>query len=202
VAREWVEVNLGLPSGEPPHPQLLLTEVVDPLVHGALAERIALWFYFWESQPEPQLRLRLRWRNPEAAEANGLDLAAHLDNACGEGKIPGWYEGSHGQRNQHYGGEAANYGGEMWELIARDWHTGSELALAMTKHQLAGDLTKSIDWLWARRVHLFSNQLLRDEVLLCLRQARGYLSLREATEPDRRMMEAIDSYLADPAGGG
>jgi predicted component of type VI protein secretion system len=119
-----------------------------------------------------------------------------------EGTIPGWYEGSHGQRDRHYGGEAAAYGEEVWELVARDWHAGSELALAITRHQLADDLTKPIDWLWARRVHLFSNQLLRDEVLLCLRQARGYLSLREATAPDRRMMEAIDSYLEDPVRGG
>ena len=202
MAKEWVEVNLALPSWEPPHPQLLLTAVVDSLVHGELAERIALWFYFWESQPESQLRLRIRWRDPEAGEPNDLDLAAHLDIARDEGKVTDWYEGSHGRRDQHYGGEAGNYGDEVWECIARDWHVGSELALAMTKHQLAGDLTKAAEWQWARRVHLFSNQLLLDEVILCLRQARGYLDLREATEANQRIMEAIESYFEDLRGGG
>ena len=188
--------------GEPPRPQLLLTEVVDPLVHGELAERIALWFYFWESQPESQLRLRIRWRDPEVGESSDLDLAAHLDIARDEGKLADWYEGSHGRRDEHYGGEAGNYGNELWECIARDWHAGSELALAMTKHRLAGNLTKSIEWQWARRVHLFSNQLLLDEVILCLRQARAYLTLREATEPNQRIVGAIESYFEELGGGG
>jgi hypothetical protein len=42
---------------------------------------------------------------------------------------------------------------------------------------------------------LFSNQLLLDEVPLCLRQARGYLAHRDANPSNTRVMHAIEEYL-------
>lgn len=51
VPAEWVEVNIESPPlGER---ERLLLEVVDPLIHQTLADRIDAWHYFWE----PALRL-------------------------------------------------------------------------------------------------------------------------------------------------
>jgi hypothetical protein len=55
---------------------------------------------------------------------------------------------------------------------------GSELALAIVKLDSEGRLSESRDFHWNRCVHLFSNQLLLDEIGLCLRQAYGYINAR------------------------
>ena len=188
---EWIEVNL-VPVGEPN--RALLLEVVDPIVHELLAEEIETWFYFWE----PELRLRLRWRDAGRASDNRAALARSLDSARADGKIEDWYEGSHGTRGETYTGEADFYGPEVWELVASDWMSGSELALAIARADSEGRLTKPPSFHWQRRVHLFSNQLLLDEVPLCLYQARGYLRMRGATGPsERKLMRSIDRFLAE-----
>jgi Lantibiotic biosynthesis dehydratase C-term len=181
---EWIEVNI-VPEGGP-NAQLLL-DVVDPLVHEHLAEEIDLWFYFWE----PELRLRLRWRDPQRADENREALARLLDARELE-----WYEGNHGARGETYRGEADFYGEEVWELTARDWMGGSELALAILRADSRAGLTQPPSFHWARRVHLFSNQLLLDEVPLCLHQARGYLRMRGAGDArSKEVLRAIDRFL-------
>ena len=188
--RQWIEVNVE-PVGEA-RPTLLL-DVVDPLVHEQLADDIDIWFYFWE----PELRLRLRWRDQTRADANGAALARILDSAKEDGKLVAWYEGNHGNRGETYHGEADFYGAEVWELVARDWMSGSELALAIQRADAEGALTKPTSFHWGRRVHLFSNQLLLDEVPLCLNQARGYLRMRDANDRHaKNVMRAIERFLA------
>ena len=187
---EWIEVNIE-PVGEAR--TTLLLDVVEPLVHEQLADEIETWFYFWE----PELRLRLRWRDPQREDENRAALARILDAARADGKLVEWYEGNHGSRDGPYEGEADFYGAEVWELVARDWMSGSELALAIQRADAGGALTKPPSFHWARRVHLFSNQLLLDEVPLCLVQARGYLRMRGATDrAAKRVMSAIERFLA------
>ena len=186
----WIEVNIE-PVGEAR--RTLLLDVVDPLVHEQLASEIDTWFYFWE----PALRLRLRWRDPARADDNRAALARVFDTAKADGKLVDWYEGNHGNRGETYGGEADFYGAEVWELVARDWMSASELAIAIQRADADGALTKPPLFHWQRRVHLFSNQLLVDEVPLCLHQARGYLRMRGANDRQaKNVMRAIDRFLA------
>jgi hypothetical protein len=187
---EWIEVNI-VPAGEARRE--LLLEVVDPLVHEQLAAAIDTWFYFWE----PELRLRLRWRHPRRAGENRAELGQILDSARAAGKFEDWYEGNHGNPGDTYQGEPDFYGAEVWELVARDWMNGSELALAIQRADADGALTKPPSFHWGRRVHLFSNQLLLDEVPLCLHQARGYLRMRGAKDRhSKKVMRAIERFLA------
>jgi Lantibiotic biosynthesis dehydratase C-term len=185
----WIEVNLVAPAEARTR---LLLEVVDPLVHDDLSGHVKTWFYFWE----PELRLRVRWLDPELADSNRATLSRFLDAARTDGKLNEWYEGNHGKRGETYRGEADFYGDEVWELVAQDWMSGSELALAIVRLDARGALTRPPSFHWQRRVHLFSNQLLLNEIALCLRQAHGYLRMRRAN--DRRtskIMGAIERYL-------
>jgi hypothetical protein len=190
VQQEWIEVNIVPASWE--QPERLLLQVVDPLIHTHLNGRIETWFYFWE----PECRLRLRWGEPERADSNRSDLSELLNAAEREGKLANWYEGSHGETGKTYQGEADFYGDEVWELASKDWMSGSELALALVKFDSENHLTRPRELHWERRVHLFSNQLLLDEVPLCLRQAHGYLSQRDIKDPQiARIMRAIEEYF-------
>jgi hypothetical protein len=187
---EWIEVNLVAAAAIQP-PQVLL-RIVDPLVHEQLTDRIDTWFYFWE----PELRLRIRWREPHSADANRRELTERLDEACRAGTLKEWFEGSHGRHGGTYRGEAELYGEEVWELVARDWMNASELALALARFESEGRLTQPRSFHWSRRVHLFSNQLLVDEIALCLAQARSYLrSTGVKSSRDRAIVDAIESYL-------
>jgi hypothetical protein len=188
TAPEWIEVNIPARADERTR---LLLELVDPLVQEHFAGRVKTWFYFWE----PELRLRIRWADPEQANSARAELTGFLDRAKADGKLEDWYEGNHGARGEVYGGEADLYGGEIWELTANDWMSGSELALAIVRSEAEGVLTQPRDFHWRRRVHLFSNQLWVDEIALCLRQAHGYLG-RNLSDP--RVVEirtAIEKYL-------
>jgi lantibiotic biosynthesis dehydratase-like protein len=183
----WTEVNI-VPA-DPGRPERLLLGVVDPLVHGHLRERLDVWFYFWE----PELRLRFRWRADADCDAAVADLGRALDRAVEQGEAAEWYEGAHGRRGETYAGEAEFYGAELWELTSRDWMAGSELALAIVRLEAAGRLEKPRDFHWRRRVHLFSNQLLRDEIGLCLEQAAGYIRLWHRGDPRfAETLRAID----------
>jgi Lantibiotic biosynthesis dehydratase C-term len=187
---EWIEVNI-VPVF-PEQLERLLLDVVDPLIHVHFSGRIATWFYFWE----PACRLRMRWREPERADSNRSDLALFLNAAEREGKLAEWYEGNHGEKGKTYQGEADFYGDEVWELTAKDWMSGSELALALVKLDTENRLTRPLELHWGRRVHLFSNQLLLDEVPLCLRHAHAYLA-HGGTDPQiTPLIRAIEEYLA------
>jgi Lantibiotic biosynthesis dehydratase C-term len=185
MSREWVEANV-YPSS-PEQRERLLLDVIDPLIHEKLAGRIDTWFYFWESTPPPShLRLRIRWQRLEHADQDPAELFAFLDAARNQGRLEGWYEGSHGEKGKTYEGEAERYGPEMWDITCRDWMSGSELALAMLKLGSENRLTEPLKFHWERRVHLFSNQLgfgYADEISMCLRQARGYLALGNTNDP-------------------
>ena len=186
---EWIEVNIPAPADERAR---LLLELVDPLVHEQLASRIKTWFYFWE----PDLRLRIRWADPEQADSARTELAGFLDQAKADDKLEDWYEGSHGVSGEVYRGEAELYGTEVWELTANDWMGGSELALAIVRFEAEGVLKEPKVFHWARRVHLFSNQLWLDEIALCLRQAHGYLGMADPKDPSVvEIRGAIEKYL-------
>jgi hypothetical protein len=191
MQQEWVEVNIAPSPREPP--ERLLIDVVDPLDHDRLDGRVETWFYFWE----PELRLRIRWQQPTRAAECRDELVAFLDAAERDGMFASWYEGAHGEKGGTYRGEADLYGEEVWERTAKDWMGGSELALALVKLDTEHRLTRPRSFHWERRVHLFSNQLLLDEVPLCLRQAHGYLAMRNAGDPRViELMGAIERYLA------
>ena len=187
--RQWTEVTIVPAFWD--HLERLLFEVVDPLVHTHLDGRIETWFYFWE----PECRLRVGWREPDNADAG--ELSDFLNAMQREGKLAEWYESSHGEKGKTYQGEADFYGEEVWELTAKDWMSGSELALALLKFDAEDRLSKPLELHWGRRVHLFSNQLLRDEVPLCLRQARGYLAHRDASPQNTRVIHALDEYFSE-----
>lgn len=196
MPQEWVEVNI-VPSSRD-QPERLLLDVIDPLIHDKLSERLETWFYFWE----PELRLRIRWQRSTQAEENRDDLIAFLDAAQREGKLASWYEASHGEKGKTYQGEADFYGEEVWEITSKDWMGGSELALALVKLDSENRLTKPRPLHWQRRVHLFSNQLRLDEVPLCLRQARGYLAMRDTDDPQiASIMDAIEQYFGEQPQG-
>jgi hypothetical protein len=189
----WTEVNL-VPVEMMDH--ALLVEVVDPLVHGALADEIATWFYLWE----PELRLRIRWREPARSPEHRRTLAAELDRLRETGLFTDWYEGAHGAQGETYVGEADHYGEEIWPLVQRDWMNGSELALATIKLERAGLLTRSREYHWKRHVHLFTNQLhgtWEAEIELCLAQALGYSRLRAAPpEPESaKLIAELNDFL-------
>ena len=138
---------------------------------------------------------RLEYRGYDSAGVAVVD--GGLEVVKREGKLAEWYESSHGERGETYQGEADFYGQEVWELTAKDWMSGSELALALLKFDAEDRLSKPLELHWGRRVHLFSNQLLLDEVPLCLRQARGYLAHRDASPRNTRVMHALDEYFTE-----
>ena len=107
VAVRWTEVNV-VPA-DPGRPGSLLN-VVDPIVHEQLRDRIDVWFYFWE--PEVRLRLRYAARNADA-DAAVVKRPGTLDRAVQAGQVGDSYEGAHGQRGATYTGEAAYYGDEL-----------------------------------------------------------------------------------------
>ena len=189
----WTEVNL-VPVRTMDHG--LLVDHVDPLVHEELGEAIETWFFLWE----PELRLRFRWREPARAAEHRNALAAVLDGWKADGHVQDWYEGAHGARGDTYTGEADHYGAEVWPLIQRDWMNGSELALALIKHERAGRLTRPRDYHWKRHVHLFTNQVvgtIETEIELCLQQALGYSRLlgTRPTPEAQKLIAELDEFL-------
>ena len=73
--------------------------------------------------------------------------------------------------------------------------SASELALAIVRLDAEGALTRPEEFHWARRVHLFSNQLWLDEIELCLRQAHGYLGGNLGDPRVAEIRAAIEKYL-------
>jgi len=175
---DWTEVDI-LPS-DPAQREDLLLDVVDPLIHQTLRERIGSWHYFWEGDPIGMLHLRLRvlWL-PDHSNEGKAELAAALDAAETAGGLWRWYPGREGVPGEQYGGEEACYDGpEMWRVTYRDWETGSDLALALLKLDAEGRLEQGRRYHLERRVHLHSNRLglsHRDEGTLYLGLAIGYL---------------------------
>ena len=179
----WTEVNI-LPASAG-DAERLLTGVVAPLV---LAQRgsFDLWHFFWE----PELRLRFRWRDTASAPCHHAEVAAWLDQAHRDAKLASWTEAA-------YDGEAKAYGPEIWEAVAADWMSGSDLALAVIK---AGKrLPGPRGFYWERREHLFANQLDVPEVLACLWQADARLGQFWASRSHLigDVREAIGRFLED-----
>lgn len=178
---KWTEVNV-LPTSAGTA-ERLLSEVVGPLVEGLRGDWDR-WHFFWE----PELRLRFRWR--DAASGCRDKLAAALDRARAEGEVSLWSEAP-------YDGEAAEYGRDLWEAVIADWMSGSELALAIIK---AGRRKpESRAWYWARRQHLFANELGVPEIWLLLCEAEGRLDLVAPWGGHRAadVREAIKGYIGD-----
>ena len=78
---EWVEANIEPPSYD--QREKLLLDVVDPLIHEVLRDRVGDWHYFWE----PALRLRIRWQQP--TQADYTRLTDFLNAAEADGKLAG-----------------------------------------------------------------------------------------------------------------
>lgn len=183
---EWTEVNV-LPAGAL-DPERLLTGVAEPLVRSLSADWDR-WHYFWE----PELRLRFRWRDTADVSACHARVTAHLDEAREHGALTSWTEAD-------YDGEAEGYGPDLWEAVLADWMSGSELALAVIR---AGrDKPEPRSWYWARREHLFANELRVPEAYLLLLEADGRLDMW-GTIPAARglrvagIREALAAYLDD-----
>ena len=163
------------------HPEALLLDVADQLIHETLNERIDSWHYFWENDPikMAHLRLRVLWHTGQAREGRAI-LTKHLEDAEAGGRLWRWYPGGHGKPGENYEGEAPGYGGpEMWRITYRDWMTGSDLALALVKLDADESLAELREFHLERRVHLHSNRLglsYYDEGRLYLRLALGYLA--------------------------
>jgi len=185
---EWTEVNI-IPSG---NLEQLLVDLIDSLIHQELSGYWGNWHYFWENEPIKQshLRLRIRWLDP-SQDIGDTKLSAFLTDAESRRKIASWFPGNHGVADQVYAGEANDYGPEVWELTYKDWTSGSELALAIIKFDSQNCLTQKRGLHWERRTHLFTNELLLSESLMCLRQASRYRSL--PTDPQiSPILQAID----------
>lgn len=131
---EWVEVNIEPPSYD--QREKLLLDVVDPLIHEVLRDRVGDWHYFWE----PALRLRIRWQQPTRADYTRL--TDFLNAAEADGKLADWEEGSHGGPGQVYAGEAEKFGADIWPYTYPHWTTGCELALALVKRDPDNVLTE------------------------------------------------------------
>jgi hypothetical protein len=187
---EWTEVNI-VPSG---HPEQLLVDLIDPLIHQELNDDWDNWHYFWETEPIKQLhlRLRIRWLDPSQT-AGDAKFSAFLTDEESKSNIASWFPGSHGVRNQVYPGEGNDYGPEVWEPTYKNWTSGSELALAIIKSYSQNHLTQKRGFHWERRTHLFTNELLLPESLLCLRQASRYRSPQDIANPQiAAILQEID----------
>jgi hypothetical protein len=177
----WSEVNiLPVSAGDP---MALLTTVIDPLVHGVLREGMDLWHFFWE----PELRFRARWRpmwaDPAAKSGGTQRLLAYLTDCRRRGLLRSFTEAPY--EGEAASGHTGGYGPEVWELVAADWMSGCELALALIRHHAAGDLTQSMYFHWARRAHLFTNQIIGPEISWMAHLARQYMRDRwEGRMPD------------------
>jgi len=176
VPQEWVEVNIVPSSSD--QPEKLLIDLIDQLAHDTFRGRVGVWFFGWYSEPQPyHLRLRIRWQQLEQADEDRADLFAFLDTAQSDGKFARWWPGNHGREGEDYEGEADIYG-QLWEPSCEDWHSGSELALAVVKLDPDHRMTQDRFAQWSRRVHLHSNRLglnYYSESLFSLVHAQGYL---------------------------
>jgi hypothetical protein len=174
---EWTEVNLVPPAKS--DGLKVLSEIIDPLVHGELNERIDSWHYGVYEEPEPEpfhLRLRIKWKGDEQAASDKEAMFKYLDNKVHQGELTEQFEGCHGKRGKIYPGEQDTYK-EMWDATYRFWEGQSEFALTLLKYKSAGLLSEDLTWHWESTAHLFSNRLLLnpvDEVYLGLQRARAY----------------------------
>lgn len=190
MSDEWTEVNLIIASQSDELP--VLSNVVDPLIHSALSQYIASWFYNSYADPGSlSIRVRIFWLSTTQVATAKKVLSGALDAEKRNGVIVDWYEGSHGVRNQTYPGETEEYGAEMWESTYKLWESQSEFALNLLKYESSSSLSKkSFVEHWERSVHLLTNRLLLsllDEVYLSLRQAGGYLAAIGNNNPNAQI---------------
>jgi hypothetical protein len=191
----WFEANIE-PAGTiaPDEPEMLLLDVIDPLVHGEAGD-VQAWFFFWEDAEERDSGEDLRLRILGGDHAK---IAGYLGTAQRDGRLAGWYQGSHGVRSETYDGEAGFYGAALWEETYRQWTAMSELSLSLIKLDLGDLLVKSRSFHLRRQMHLYANQLGLDDITTCLVQAQRYMELRDKAVGDTeaaRLLSAIDRYL-------
>ena len=161
----WIEVNLFPPSRDDRIKVLL--EVIDPLVHDTLGERISSWHYG-------------QYADSNTLAADGKNMMwDFLKDKKERSILVDFYEGSHGAKGATYPGEEDEFGTEMWNATYRFWESQSEYALTLLKNESAKSRSKhDLPWHWEKNVHLFSNRLLlsyADEAYLSLQRARAYL---------------------------
>lgn len=204
----WIEVNIVPVSKD--HPERLLVDLIDDLVHVTFAGRLAAWFFGWYPTPEAyHLRLRIRWQSLERSDDERDELFAELNTAQTSRVLTQWWEGNHGTPNEVYEGEENTYG-DLWELSYKDWQSSSELVLAMVKADSDNRLSEARQRQWGSRAHLHANRLGWNyymEALVSLAHARFYLAEVAKTGPeigtfagpmDQRLEQMIGELAAGP----
>jgi hypothetical protein len=94
----------------------------------------------------------------ERSDDHSDELFALLNKAQNDGSLARWWPGSHGRRGEIYPGETDTYG-DLWELSYKDWHSSSELALALVKADPDNPLSQERQGQWNSRAHLHANRL-------------------------------------------
>jgi hypothetical protein len=174
----WTEVNIE-PADIRQLEEVLLLQVVAPVVQDVVAYRGQAWFFSGEREPVGRFHLRLRiWWHPGEQEAGDAEVTALLDKAERDGKTGIWWPGRHGVPGGTYEGEEAEYG-DLWRLVATGWMSGCQLALGIAATEPDGLATALRYHHWSRRLHMFSNALGLGyfyEGYWCLHQGAGYLA--------------------------
>ena len=201
MAERWTEMNL-VPTA-PRRPVNLAIDLLRPLIHDVLSGYWEAWFYSMYMDDDPEhpdiLRLRVLWRTSER-DAGYEKLTDFLNDDEIRAKLDDCYEGSHGERNQVYPGEADKFGSDMWPTTYRNWMSGSEMALTiLTLLSQGAPFKMPAEEHWAYRVHMFSNALglgYTGEAELSLIRAQGYLEPR-SDDRSKAIVKAIKEYFGE-----
>jgi len=176
MPESWTEMNIVPPQGATGIE--VLKEIIAPLIRSALKGLIESWHYGQYGAPEPyHLRVRVLWPTQEVALQGKDAMEDFLRKAQLAGSIADYFEGSHGERDSIYSGEAGEYQG-MWKAVYKLWEAQSELAIAALNRGLEEHPT--LPYQWERSAHLLANRLFLnypDEVYMALGYACGYLDI-------------------------
>jgi hypothetical protein len=201
MVERWTEMNL-IPA-VPRHPIDLAIELLRPLIHDTLSGYWEAWFYSMYTDDDPDhpdmLRLRILWQASKR-DAGSEKLTEFLNAHEVRAKLYDCYEGSHGERNQVYPGEADKFGSDMWPVTYKNWMSGSEMALTILNllaQRASFKMPPEVHW--AYRVHMFSNALgleYKGEAELSLMRARDYLEPR-SDDRSKAIVKAIKKYFEE-----
>lgn len=157
-----------------------LFEHIRPMVNLLVQQNWVIhWHFLRESknwrgrgnQPPLILHIRFRVRVNEAnLQAARTYLTTELDNLQANARIADHYRGNHGNLNQEYAGEAANFdentaNPEGWKIAQKWLEAGSEIEMLFLKNRFQGVVL-------ARRfalpdlLHFIANQCSRNHAML------------------------------------
>ncbi len=196
MMEQWVEVNLFAKQRVQND---ILLDVLKPFVENLKKRGVLVNWHFFR---EPEIRFRVRLNSKKAKAETDRKIAALAESLRERGLVSKWHFGNHGEKNRIYAGEEDRYGRLGWRIAQDYFMDGAEVALQLLSLKREGKLENPLwarglgnpweggsknPWKsrqqnplvyhWSRYVHLFTNQLgfeIRDEVILCLRQASRY----------------------------